>query len=86
MLTRNRANLVRSKYFRAGSKGFLEILARERGFHGFSLNYTTNVQLCENTPLAVVGFEPTPPKRLEPKSSALDRSATLPHVAQIPHP
>ena len=29
--------------------------------------------------LAVVGFEPTPPKRLEPKSSALDRSATLPH-------
>lgn len=28
--------------------------------------------------LAVVGFEPTPPKRLEPKSSALDRSATLP--------
>ena len=28
--------------------------------------------------LAAVGFEPTPPKRLEPKSSALDRSATLP--------
>ncbi|KAG0730178.1 hypothetical protein GWK47_028804 [Chionoecetes opilio] len=26
-----------------------------------------------------VGFEPTPPKRLEPKSSALDHSATLPH-------
>ncbi|XP_051900735.1 homeobox protein ceh-31-like [Pristis pectinata] len=32
----------------------------------------------ENIPLAAVGFEPTPPKRLEPKSSALDRSATLP--------
>ena len=28
--------------------------------------------------MAVVGFEPTPPKRLEPKSSALDHSATLP--------
>lgn len=26
----------------------------------------------------VVGFEPTPPERLEPKSSALDRTATLP--------
>ena len=29
--------------------------------------------------MAVVGFEPTPPERLEPKSSALDHSATLPH-------
>ena len=28
--------------------------------------------------LAAVGFEPTPPKRLVPKTSALDRSATLP--------
>ena len=28
--------------------------------------------------LAVVGFEPTPPRRLVPKTSALDRSATLP--------
>ena len=28
--------------------------------------------------VAAVGFEPTPPERLEPKSSALDRSATLP--------
>ena len=27
-----------------------------------------------------VGFEPTPPERLEPKSSALDHSATLPYV------
>src|SRR4029434_6414429 len=31
--------------------------------------------------MAVVGFEPTPPERLEPKSSALDRSATLPGVS-----
>ena len=31
--------------------------------------------------MAVVGFEPTPPERLEPKSSALDHSATLPDVA-----
>ena len=38
------------------------------------------------THLAVVGFEPTPPKRLEPKSSALDRSATLPHVKKRSHP
>ena len=29
--------------------------------------------------MAAVGFEPTPPKRLVPKTSALDRSATLPH-------
>ena len=28
--------------------------------------------------LAAVGFEPTPPRRLVPKTSALDRSATLP--------
>ena len=28
--------------------------------------------------LAVVGFEPTPPWRLVPKTSALDHSATLP--------
>ena len=30
-------------------------------------------------PVAAVGFEPTPPKRLVPKTSALDRSAILPH-------
>ena len=30
--------------------------------------------------LAAVGFEPTPPKRLVPKTSALDRSATLPDM------
>ena len=29
-------------------------------------------------PVAAVGFEPTPPKRLVPKTSALDHSATLP--------
>ena len=28
--------------------------------------------------VAAVGFEPTPPKRLVPKTSALDHSATLP--------
>ena len=28
--------------------------------------------------LAAVGFEPTPPRRLVPKTSALDHSATLP--------
>ena len=28
--------------------------------------------------MAVVGFEPTPPQRLVPKTSALDHSATLP--------
>ena len=35
--------------------------------------------------MAAVGFEPTPPKRLVPKTSALDRSATLPiqHVLAI---
>ena len=30
--------------------------------------------------LAAVGFEPTPPERLVPKTSALDRSATLPRA------
>ncbi|KAM9337223.1 peroxisome biogenesis factor 2 [Symphorus nematophorus] len=34
--------------------------------------------------MAAVGFEPTPPERLEPKSSALDRSATLPSTPLIP--
>ena len=34
--------------------------------------------------LAAVGFEPTPPKRLVPKTSALDHSATLPsHFATL---
>ena len=33
-------------------------------------------KLCKM--LAVVGFEPTPPWRLVPKTSALDHSATLP--------
>ncbi|KAK2876733.1 hypothetical protein Q8A67_020829 [Cirrhinus molitorella] len=33
---------------------------------------------------AAVGFKPTPPKRLEPKSSALDRSATLPPCLPAP--
>ena len=28
--------------------------------------------------MAAVGFEPTPPKRLVPKTSALDHSAMLP--------
>lgn len=32
--------------------------------------------------MAVVGFEPTPPQRLEPKSSALDLSATLPQFSK----
>ena len=32
----------------------------------------------KNQHVAAVGFEPTPPRRLVPKTSALDRSATLP--------
>lgn len=37
--------------------------------------------------LAAEGFEPTPPERLEPKSSALDHSATLPRLFFLPfHP
>ena len=28
--------------------------------------------------MAAMGFEPTPPRRLVPKTSALDHSATLP--------
>ena len=38
----------------------------------------------KNTILAAVGFEPTPPKRLVPKTSALDHSATLPCRVLIP--
>ena len=30
--------------------------------------------------VAAVGFEPTPPKRLVPKTNALDHSATLPDM------
>ena len=33
--------------------------------------------------LAAVGFEPTPPKRLVPKTSALDHSATLPDASNV---
>ena len=33
--------------------------------------------------LIVVGFEPTPPKRLVPKTSALDHSATLPSTTSV---
>ena len=40
-----------------------------------------------------VGFEPTPPKRLVPKTSALDHSATQPYLVEsypklalLPHP
>ena len=33
--------------------------------------------------LAAVGFEPTPPERLVPKTSALDHSATLPNVLNV---
>ena len=36
----------------------------------------------KKTLLAAVGFEPTPPKRLVPKTSALDHSATLPGVQE----
>ena len=42
------------------------------------LNKKTNLQGKKKNHLAAVGFEPTPPGRLEPKSSALDHSATLP--------
>ena len=33
-----------------------------------------------------MGFEPTPPERLEPKSSALVRSAMLPHFLSVASP
>ena len=37
----------------------------------------------EKRKMTAVGFEPTPPERLEPKSSALDHSATLPWVDSV---
>ena len=33
--------------------------------------------------LAAVGFEPTPPKRMVPLTSALDQSTTLPDVEPL---
>ena len=33
--------------------------------------------------LAAVGFEPTPPRRLVPKTSALDHSAKLPYNRKV---
>ena len=44
----------------------------------FLLNKNGNKTITKVQNLAAVGFEPTPPKRLVPKTSALDRSATLP--------
>ena len=44
----------------------------------FPLNKSGNKTITKVKNLAAVGFEPTPPKRLVPKTSALDRSATLP--------
>ena len=38
--------------------------------------------MMKNKRLAAVGFQPTPPKRLVPKTSALDHSATLPDISQ----
>ena len=45
--------------------------------------YTTKVLMIQRGNLAAVGFEPTPPKRLVPKTSALDHSATLPHAINV---
>ena len=44
---------------------------------------TLNIYQLNNKALAVVGFEPTPRQRLEPKSSALDHSATLPVSSSV---
>ncbi len=46
-------------------------------FQTFS-SYTQGLPALVKTTAGSVGFEPTPPERLEPKSSALDHSATLP--------
>ena len=43
-----------------------------------SFEYENDTELITSK-MAVVGFEPTPPQRLVPKTSALDHSATLPH-------
>ena len=43
--------------------------------------YTTKVLMIQKGNLAAVGFEPTPPKRLVPKTSALDHSAPLPDAS-----
>ena len=45
--------------------------------HKYKHNVQNKHELRQKS-LAAVGFEPTPPKRLVPKTSALDRSATLP--------
>ena len=45
--------------------------------------YTTKVLMIQKGNLAAVGFEPTPPMRLVPKTSALDHSATLPDAISV---
>jgi hypothetical protein len=41
------------------------------------------MNLMAQNKLIAVGFEPTPPERLVPKTSALDHSATLPHDIEV---
>ena len=55
--------------------GYLGISERELAIWRL---WETEMCLYNSKPVAAVGFEPTPPKRLVPKTSALDRSATLP--------
>ena len=45
--------------------------------------YTIKLLVMQKENLAAVGFEPTPPKRLVPKTSALDHSATLPDALSL---
>ncbi|GIY62361.1 hypothetical protein CDAR_50111 [Caerostris darwini] len=40
--------------------------------------FTFRTKKRSHSGMAAVGFEPTPPQRLVPKTSALDHSATLP--------
>ena len=50
---------------------------------GFLIPFTDVTVVLIGQNVIAVGFEPTPPERLEPKSSALDHSATLPVVVMV---
>ena len=55
-----------------------EIVEQESG--DTLMTFALKINISKGKSLTKVGFEPTPPERLEPKSSALDHSATLPWV------
>ena len=57
-----------------------ENVTKEKKRTQFVMEVLANRSLYKKGRMGAVGFEPTPPKRLVPKTSALDHSATLPCI------